>query len=74
MLEVTAPLVPPDRVSYLEQLISSCLLSGETAVETWERELAKAVEEEMSERHLQISPEITHKVTNIKSDFLFVET
>jgi hypothetical protein len=67
-LGMTAPIVPPEKTTDLENLVSSHLLNGETVenLENWERELAKAVEEEMSERHLQISPEVTNKVSSIQ--------
>ena len=67
VLEVTTPLVPPGKISNLEDLIISHLLGGGMVAnwENWERELAKAVEEEMNERHFQISPEITNKVSRV---------
>ena len=70
-MRVTAPFLPTDKTWLLEKLVSNHLSSGAER-EGLEEELVKAVEEEMRERHLQIKPEVTNKVSNkIVSVILF---
>ena len=67
VLEVSTLLLPPDQTDRVTDVITRHFpcgeLSGGGAREREEGELVKVVEEEMKERHLQIQPKITEKVS-----------
>ena len=70
VLEVTAPLFPPDQTNRLQDIVSQHLphsgMGGGGRGEGGdgeEGELVRAVEDEMRERHLQIQLEVTEKVS-----------
>lgn len=70
VLEVTAPLFPPDQTDRLKEIVFHYLpqggVGGEASGEGGggeEVELVRAVEDEMKERHLQIQQEVTDKVS-----------
>ena len=70
VLRVTEPQLPPDQTDRLTDIVyhhlpASELVEGASGRE--EMELVKAVEEEMRERHLQIQPEVTKKVSPVIS-------
>lgn len=68
VLGVTTPLIIPDQTARLTDIVVRHLPSyeagGGASGEGEEVELVRAVEDEMKERHLQIQPEVTEKVSN----------
>ena len=71
VLQVTTPLLSPDQTDRLQDIVFHHFpysrMEGGADVEEREGEeveLVRAVEEEMRERHLQIQPEVTEKVSS----------
>ena len=70
LLQVTAPLVPPDQVVRLGDIVATHLPSrGRGGASEGEGEeelqLVRAVNDEMRERHLQTLSEVTEKVSDL---------
>lgn len=68
VLEVTTPLLPPHLTNRVTDIIARHLPRGELrggGEDTEDGELVKAAEEEMRERHLQIQPDVTEKVSQV---------